>query len=206
MARTRVKICGITRVEDALCAAHAGADALGFVFYDLSPRAVTCDQACAIINQLPPFISSVGLFVDAEAFTVRTILEKVPLSLLQFHGDEPESFCSQFGQPYIKAIRMKEGIELERVCQEYHSAQGLLLDAFVPGIPGGTGQQFDWDRIPKSLPKPIVLAGGLEPANIQQAIKTVSPWAVDVSGGVEESKGIKGATMIEAFMQGVLSV
>ena len=202
---TRVKICGITRPEDALAAARAGADAIGFVFYGPSPRNVAPEQAAAIVRNLPPFVTTVGLFVDAPVEWVETVMHTVPLDLLQFHGDEPESYCSRFRTPYIKAIRMRDDIDLHQQARLYHSSRGLLLDTFVAGTAGGTGLTFDWARIPKDLAKPVILAGGLTPANVADAIKQVAPWAVDVSGGVEQGKGIKDSALIDAFMQGVHS-
>jgi phosphoribosylanthranilate isomerase len=204
--RTRVKICGITQVADALHAVAAGADALGFVFYPPSPRYVSMQQAADIIAQLPPFVTCVGLLVDPTAAQVQQLLEQVPLSLLQFHGDESPDFCGRFGVPYLKAIRVKAGTDLPAACQRYAQATGLLLDTYVEGVPGGTGQTFNWQLIPTNLAKPIVLAGGLNPMNVGDAINTVHPWAVDVSGGVEAAKGCKSATLIDTFMQGVLRV
>ncbi|MFU8836680.1 MAG: phosphoribosylanthranilate isomerase [Thiohalomonadaceae bacterium] len=201
--RTRIKICGITRPEDGLLAARAGADAIGLVFYAPSPRAVTVEQAAAICAALPPFVTTVGLFVDASQAEVEQVLRQVPLDLLQFHGDESPAFCRGFGRPWIKAVRMAEGVELAVEAERYHDAQGLLLDSFQQGLPGGTGHAFDWARIPAGLQMPIILAGGLNPQNIQQAVQTVRPWAVDVSSGVEASKGIKDADKINAFMRGV---
>lgn len=203
--RTRVKICGITRVQDALCAVSAGADALGFVFYGPSPRNVSPALAADIIAQQPAFVCTVGLFVDAEPAFVDAVLREVPLDLLQFHGDESEPDCQRYGRPYIKAIRMRDDIDLVQMARNYHSSRGLLLDTYVAGKAGGTGQTFDWHRIPQSLSKPVILAGGLNPHNVSQAIAHVKPWAVDVSGGVEQAKGIKDPQLITAFMQGVES-
>ena len=200
---TAVKICGITRLEDALAAAHAGAHAVGFVFYADSPRAVDPVRVREIIERLPPFITSVGLFVDHSADAVREILEHAPLQLLQFHGDETPEFCTSFGKPYIKAVRVEKGMDLLHYAARYSSARGLLLDAFVEGVHGGTGQTLDWTAIPRSLPLPIVLAGGLTPDNVETAVRTVRPWAVDVSSGVERVKGIKDADRITAFIRGV---
>ena len=200
---TRVKICGITRVEDALTAAHSGADAIGLVFYPGSPRHVSVSQAAMIMGALPPFITSVGLFVNAEAKAINAILQDLPLALLQFHGDEPASFCRQFKRPYLKAVRVKPSLDLLQYAAGYPDAQGLLLDAYVEGIAGGTGQTFDWHLIPAGLPLPLVLSGGLNPDNVAAAIKHTKPWAVDVSSGVEAAKGIKDAAKIAAFMQGV---
>ena len=201
--RTRVKICGITRPGDGLLAAAAGADAIGLVFYAPSPRAVDTAQAAVICAALPPFVTTVGLFVDASQAEVDQVLAKVPLDVLQFHGDEPPEFCRGFNHPWIKAIRMAEGVDLQQQATLYQGAQGLLLDSFQQGVPGGTGHAFDWARIPAGLAMPIILAGGLNPENIHQAVREVRPWAVDVSSGVEASKGIKDADQINAFMRGV---
>jgi phosphoribosylanthranilate isomerase len=201
--RTRVKICGITRPEDALAAAHAGADAIGLVFYDKSPRAVDIAQAWEICDVLPPFVTTVGLFVDADAETIEDILVEVPVDLLQFHGEETAEFCEQFGHPYIKAIRMRENTNLQLLADSYASAQGLLLDTYKKGVPGGTGEAFNWEWAAQPCGKPIILAGGLCAENVQQAIEQVRPWAVDVSGGVEKEKGIKDSGKISAFMTAV---
>lgn len=200
---TRVKICGITRVEDALAAAQAGADAIGLVFYERSPRRVSIAQAAQLAAALPPFITSVGLFVDAEAALVREVLAHVPLDLLQFHGDEPPEYCAQFAKPYIKAIRVKAGVDLLQCASDFHGAKGLLLDAHVEGVPGGTGATFDWTLIPRRLPLPVILSGGLDAENVAAAIERVRPYAVDVSSGVEASKGIKDAAKIARFIQEV---
>ena len=200
---TRVKICGITRVEDMLAAALYGADAIGLVFYPGSPRHVSISQATMIMRALPPFITSVGLFVNAEAQAINAILQDLPLALLQFHGEEPASFCRQFKRPYLKAVRVKPSLDLLQYAADYPDAQGLLLDAYVDGIAGGTGQTFDWNLIPAGLPLPVILSGGLNPDNVAAAIKHVQPWAVDVSSGVEAAKGIKDAAKIAAFMRGV---
>lgn len=203
MSNVRSKICGITRIEDALAAADAGADAIGLVFYAKSPRAVDVHQARAIIAALPPFVSTVGLFVNASRCELNEILEAVPLDLLQFHGDETPSDCVGFNRPYIKALRVRPGDDLEAACQHYASSSGILLDTFVAGVPGGTGEAFDWSLVPAQLSKPIILAGGLSADNVAQAIAQVQPYAVDVSGGVEQAKGIKDAARIEAFMRAV---
>lgn len=201
--RTRIKICGITRPEDALAAARAGADAIGLVFYEASSRAVDIAQARQICAALPPFVSSVGLFVDAPQERVREVLQQVPLDLLQFHGDETPEYCELFVRPWIKALRMREGIDLALEASRYAAARGLLLDAWVPGQPGGTGETFDWQRVPRDPGYPVVLAGGLNPDNVAAAVHQCRPWAVDVSGGVEERPGIKSATAISAFVRGV---
>jgi phosphoribosylanthranilate isomerase len=201
--RTRVKICGLTRPEDVRAAVAAGVDAIGLVFYPPSPRAVTPAQARALCRQLPPFVTAVGLFVDASATAVRQVLEQVPLELLQFHGDEPPELCGSFGRRWIKAVRMRPGLDLMAQAARYEAGAGLLLDAYDPGRPGGTGATFDWARIPPELASRIVLAGGLDPGNVAAAIRLVRPYAVDVSGGLEAAKGVKDPAKIHAFMQGV---
>ena len=203
MSNVRSKICGITRIEDALAAAEAGADAIGFVFYAKSPRAVDVRQARAIIAELPPFVTTVGLFVNATRCELNEILEVVPLDLLQFHGDETPQDCEGYHRPWIKALRVRPGDDLEAACQQYAGARGILLDTYVAGVPGGTGEAFDWSLVPERLSKPIILAGGLSADNVGQAIAQVRPYAVDVSGGVEQAKGIKDAAKIEAFMRAV---
>ncbi|AHD13577.1 MULTISPECIES: phosphoribosylanthranilate isomerase [Pseudomonas] len=203
MSNVRSKICGITRIEDALAAAEAGADAIGLVFYAKSPRAVDVRQARAIIAELPPFVTTVGLFVNASRCELNEILEVVPLDLLQFHGDETPQDCEGYHRPWIKALRVRPGDDLEAACQLYAGARGILLDTYVPGVPGGTGEAFDWSLVPARLSKPIILAGGLSADNVGQAIAQVRPYAVDVSGGVEQAKGIKDAAKIEAFMRAV---
>jgi len=200
---TRIKICGITRVEDALAAAHSGADAVGLVFHERSPRHVSIAQARQLADVLPSFVSIVGLFVNADAAFVREALANVPLDMLQFHGDEPPEYCAQFPRPYLKAIRVKAGVDLLQCASDFRSAKGLLLDAHVEGIPGGTGTAFDWTLIPKQLPLPVVLSGGLDAENVAAAIKQVCPYAVDVSSGVEAGKGIKDAAKIAAFINEV---
>jgi phosphoribosylanthranilate isomerase len=201
--RTRVKICGITRVEDALEAVKQGADAIGLVFYAKSPRNVSIAQASEIASAVPAFVSVVGLFVDAESVFIQEVLASVKLDILQFHGDEAPSACSQYSRPYMKAIRVKNGTNLVQYAHDYADAKALLLDAFAEGVPGGTGLVFDWSLIPKNLPLPVVLAGGLNAENVGVAIEQVRPYAVDISGGVEINKGIKDAVKIAAFMRGV---
>ncbi len=201
--RTRVKICGITRVEDALIAVAQGADAIGLVFYPPSPRYVTSVQASEIVNALPAFVTVVALFVDASRADVEAVLSQVNIDLIQFHGQESADECRQYGKSYMKAIRVKGDTNLVQYEAEYSDAKALLLDAYAEGVPGGTGQVFDWTIIPKNLSKPIVLAGGLDAGNVEQAIRQVKPYAVDVSGGVEFKKGIKDAAKIAAFMRGV---
>ncbi|WP_447590819.1 phosphoribosylanthranilate isomerase [Aquipseudomonas campi] len=203
MSAVRSKICGITRVEDALAAAAAGADAIGFVFYEKSPRAVTVEQAQRIVAALPPFVTTVGLFVNAGRDALREVLASVPLDLLQFHGDESQADCEGHNRPYIKALRVRAGDDITAQMAQYPSASGILLDTFVEGVPGGTGEAFDWALVPHDLPKPVILAGGLSPENVRAAIARVRPYAVDVSGGVEASKGIKDADKIRLFIREV---
>jgi phosphoribosylanthranilate isomerase len=198
--RTRIKICGITRVEDALAAAAAGADAIGLVFAE-SPRRVTAEQARAVCAALPPFVTTVGLFVDAPEARVREVLGQVPLDLLQFHGRETPEDCQRYGRPYIKAVRMDADVDLRAETRRFQAAAGLLLDSFHPQKAGGTGESFDWARVPRDLGKPVILAGGLTPENVALAIATVRPYAVDVSSGVEREKGVKDAAKITAFIR-----
>ena len=203
MPHTRVKICGITRVQDALCAAEHGADAIGLVFYACSPRHLSIEQAAAICAELPAFVTTVALFKDAGADTVHRALEALPLDLLQFHGSEEEAFCTQFSRPYIKALAMQQSAEqVKAQAEQYASARGLLLDSHAPGEAGGSGEVFDWNTIP-SLARPLILAGGLSVDNVVAAIHTAKPYAVDISSGVESEPGIKDAALIAAFMQAV---
>ena len=199
----RSKICGITRIEDALAAVEAGADAIGLVFYGKSPRAVSIEQAAAILQALPPFVTSVGLFVDMPRDELQQLLQRLPLDLLQFHGDESPADCEGHGRPYIKALRVRPGEDVAAAMAPYAGAQGILLDTFVEGVPGGTGASFDWSLVPEDAAKPIILAGGLDADNVATAIRQVRPYAVDVSGGVEASKGIKDAGKIRAFVRAV---
>ena len=202
MTRTRVKICGITREPDLDAAVSAGVDALGFVFYPPSPRFLAAERAAELLRRLPPFVTSVGLFVNPEPAFVRDVLRHAPLDLLQFQGDELPEFCAQFQHPYLKVARMRPGIDLVEFARAFASARGLLLDAYVEGY-GGAGQVFDWSLVPKSLPLPVVLAGGLTADNVGVAIRKLRPWAVDVSSGVEQAKGIKDAAKIAAFTAAV---
>jgi phosphoribosylanthranilate isomerase len=204
--RTRVKICGITRAEDAAAAARLGADAIGLVFYAKSPRAVTIPQAQTLVQSLPPFVTIVGLFVDAAPEEIRRVLAALPLDMLQFHGDEAPEACRGYGRPYLKALRMRKGADLELMARPYNDAAGILVDTYVEGVPGGTGQSFDWSRLPARLACPMILAGGLTPENVAAAVAQVRPWAVDVSGGVEAAPGVKDAAKIAAFIRGVNSV
>lgn len=202
--RTRVKICGITRVEDALAAVQHGADALGLVFYRPSPRWVSIEQAVHIARSIPPFVTLTGLFVNHEPAEIQQILDQIPLDLLQFHGDESPAQCSSHRRPWIKALRVRPELDLLAEETRFSTARALLLDAYRPGVPGGTGEVFDWALIPR-LQRPFILAGGLEADNVAHAIQQVRPYAVDVSGGVEESRGIKSAGKMAAFMRGVRS-
>ncbi len=201
--RTRVKICGITRVEDALAAARAGVDAIGLVFYPASPRCVDVSQAQAICNALPPFVSVVGLFVNPARAEVGAIITAVPVDLLQFHGNEPADCCMGFARPYIKAIGMQAGIDPLDVMAAHPQASGFLLDAYQPDTHGGGGAVFDWNQVPAQCDRPLILAGGLTPENVAGAIERLGPFAVDVSSGVEQRKGIKSEAKIQAFMRGV---
>jgi phosphoribosylanthranilate isomerase len=196
----RVKICGITRLQDLHAACDAGADALGFVFFEKSPRHLTIAAAAALVREVPPFVQSVGLFVNADPAFIAAVLQAVPLDLLQFHGDETPAECARFGRPYIKAVRVKPDTDLLKCAADFDAARGLLLDAFVPGVPGGTGERFDWGLVPANLPKPVILSGGLTLDNVAEAVRTVRPWAVDVSSGVEAAKGIKDAHKIARFI------
>lgn len=203
MIRTRVKICGLTRPADVHAAVEGGVDAIGLVFYPPSPRAVTVDQASELCELVPSFVTIVGLFVDETPDAVQRVLDRVPLDCLQFHGEEAPEVCERFGRRWIKALRMRPGLDLIAAAETYRRAAGLLLDAYDPSLPGGTGAAFDWTRIPPSLASKIVLAGGLDAGNVAAAIRLVRPYAVDVSGGVERAKGVKDPDKIYAFMQGV---
>jgi phosphoribosylanthranilate isomerase len=214
-SRTRVKICGITRVDDALAASSAGADAIGLVFWPGTPRKVEFEQARAIAAAVPAFVTVVGLFVDPQPAEVHATLDAVPLDILQFHGDEPQALCASFTRPYIKAVPVRQDVDLLQYASRYRDARGLLFDAFEPGgMPGGTGRTFDWQalatRLEAGLAQPLILSGGLAPHNVGAAIRALRPWAVDVSSGVEESdadgsphRGIKDPAKIAAFIRGV---
>jgi len=201
--RTRVKICGFTRVEDAVCAARLGVDAIGLVFYPPSPRNVNIDQAVEIVSALPSFVSVVALFVDEQESRIREVLQRVQIDCLQFHGDESAEACRLYGKRYMKAVRMQKGIDISDLALQYHDATGLLLDAYHPGAKGGTGNGFDWELIPGHCALPIILAGGLDADNARQAVQTVRPYALDVSSGVETEKGIKDALKMAAFIREV---
>ena len=200
---TRVKICGITQLDDAQTAIEAGANALGFVFYKPSPRYVEPSVAQSIIQQLPPFVTTTALVVNHDAQSVNAIIDQVMPDLLQFHGDEDNDFCAQFNRPFIKALRMKEGEDIAALCQQYPDARAILLDSYVKGVPGGTGAAFNWQLIPPQLRSSIILAGGLDADNVASAIDQVGPFALDVSGGVERDKGVKCHRQIKRFMQAV---
>ena len=199
--RTRVKICGFTREVDALAAAKLGVDAIGLVFYPASPRSVTIERAKEIVTALPAFVTVVGLFVDAEPTSIHDVLGQVHIDCLQFHGDETPEACRVYGKPYIKAVRMKAATDIAQLEHGYADAAGLLLDAYHPGVKGGTGSSFDWGLIPRQCRLPIILAGGLSPENAELAVQQVRPYAVDVSSGVEAGKGIKDATKMAAFIR-----
>ena len=201
--RTRVKICGISDIETARVAADAGADAIGLVFYRPSPRYVTAALAAAIAKSLPPYVMAVGLFVDAARDEVAAVLDTVGLDLLQFQGDEPPEFCAAFGRPFVRAVRVEPGTDLLEYADRFSRAKALLLDAHVPGQPGGTGQTFDWAGIPREFPVPLILSGGLTAQNVGRAVREVRPWAVDVSSGVERSRGVKDPQKIVEFIRSV---
>ncbi|WP_035851667.1 phosphoribosylanthranilate isomerase [Deefgea rivuli] len=204
--RTRIKICGLRDAATALQVAKLGADAIGLVFYPPSPRHVSADVAAEIVAALPAFVMSVGLFVNESAEVVSSVLAKVPLDLLQFHGDEDLAYCSQFGRPFIKALRVKPDLNLLEYAQRFVSplCRGLLLDAWVDGVPGGTGESFDWSVLPSEWPLPLILSGGLHPENVASAVERVQPWAVDVSSGVESSKGVKDLHQVELFIRALI--
>ncbi len=203
MHRTRVKICGLTRVEDVRAAVDAGADAIGLVFYPPSARCVTVECAAELAAAVPPFVSVVGLFVNPEEMFVREVLTHVPLHVLQFHGDEAEPDCARFGRPWFKAARVRAGLDLLEFDARHGRASGILLDAFVEGY-GGSGKVFDWSLIPQGMNRRrLILSGGLDDDNVADAVRRVRPWAVDVSSGVEVQKGIKSAERIAAFIAGV---
>lgn len=201
--RTRIKICGLREPEHARVAARDGADAIGLVFHPGSPRNVGIERAAQIVAALPPFVTVVGLFVNAPQEHIGRALDHVPLDLLQFHGDETPEECARYGRPFLRAVRMEEGVDLLEYAQRFSRAKALLLDAYVPGTPGGTGTTFDWTRIPRDLPIPLVLSGGLDAGNVGRAIREVRPWAVDVSSGVERERGVKDPAKITEFIRSV---
>jgi phosphoribosylanthranilate isomerase len=197
--RTRIKICGITRPADARAAAHAGADAIGLVFYPPSPRYLSVERAVEIRDALPPFVQAVALFVNADAAQVAQVIGRVHPSMLQFHGEEAPQFCEQFGLPFVKACRIRPGVDPLDYLQRYARAAGWLVDSFVPEY-GGVGETFDWSLVPKERTRPLILSGGLDAGNVARAVRTVHPWGVDVSTGVESTKGIKDAGKMAAFI------
>ena len=201
--RTRIKICGLKEPEHARIAAEAGADAIGLVFYDESPRYVQIEQARKVAQAVPPYVMAVGLFVNAKAAAVAQIMASVPLDLLQFQGDETPEFCSQFGRPWVRAVRMEKGTDLVEYSSRFSGAKALLVDAHVPGQRGGTGQVFDWKTLPREHPVPLILSGGLTSENVGRAIREVRPWAVDVSSGVEAGRGVKDPAKIVEFIRSV---
>ena len=203
---TRIKICGINHRDDALKAVECGADAIGLIFVEKSPRFVSLTEARVIAESMPPFVTVVGLFMNASAETVREALKVVPLNLLQFHGEESPEFCDQFAKPYIKVLRMRENVNVIAFAQEYPNAAGILLDTYHKGVGGGTGQSFDWALIPGNMPLPLILAGGLNPENVASAVETVKPYAVDVSSGVESEPAVKDHKKIEQFIKEVLRI
>jgi len=201
--RTRIKICGLKDAGMARHAASCGADAVGVVFHKPSPRYVSPDEAAKVAASLPPYVMAVGLFVNAPESEIREILSQVPLQMLQFQGEEDSSFCESFRMPYVRAVRMEEGTDLLEYARRFSRARALLLDAHVPGLAGGTGRSFDWKAIPRDLPIPVILSGGLTPENVGRAVREVKPWAVDVSSGVEAERGVKDPRKIEEFIRSV---
>lgn len=201
--RTRVKFCGMTRVEDALAAAQLGADAIGLIFYAPSPRAVTVEQARAVVDALPPFVTTVGVFVEPSPDELRSVLASVKLDMLQFHGEEDPDLCAGAGRPWIKAVGMREGADPRAAARRYPGARALLLDTFSARHKGGTGRAFDWSLVPGDLGKPLLLAGGLDAGNVADAIRAVGPYAVDANGGVESAPGVKDADKMREFMKEV---
>jgi phosphoribosylanthranilate isomerase len=201
--RTRIKICGLREPAHARLAAEAGADAIGLVFYPPSPRCLSAEAARAVADAVPPYVSTVALFVNEDAAAIERILDAVPIDLLQFHGDETPEFCAGFGRPFVRAVRMEAGTDLLEYAGRFSAARALLLDAHVPGTPGGTGLTFDWAAIPKDLSLPLILSGGLDASNVGRAIREVRPWAVDVSSGVESARGMKDPAKIVEFIRNV---
>lgn len=200
-----VKVCGFTKPEQARAASMAGVDAIGLVFYEPSPRSVDLEQAVAISQCVAPFTSLVALFVDATQERVREVLSRLSVDILQFHGNETPEFCASFNRRYIKAIRMREGLDLNAEMARYPHAAGFLLDAYQAGVPGGTGERFDWHRVPKRCAKPIILAGGLNPENVAEAVLQTAVYGVDVSGGVERAHGDKCLNKINRFLSELAS-
>jgi phosphoribosylanthranilate isomerase len=201
--RTRVKICGITSVADGLAAARQGADAIGLIFHPPSPRRVTLGRAAEIAAGLPPFVARVAVFVNPSPEHVAEVVAACRPSLLQFHGEETPVFCRSFGIPYLRAVRVRSGVDLLESLAAYEDAAGWLLDAYRDDLYGGTGEAFDWNLIPQRLARPVILSGGLDAQNVGEAVRRVRPWAVDVSSGVESAKGVKDERLIAAFIAGV---
>ena len=199
--RARIKFCGLTRRQDVAVAVAMGVDAIGFVMWPDSKRAISVEQLADLAADVPAFVTRVGLFVNQSEDTIKACLPY--LDLLQFHGDEPPAACERHDRPWIKALRMRDGLDLAAAANRYNKASGLLLDAYRPGVPGGTGDTFDWSRIPAKLSKPVILAGGLVPENAGTAVRQVAPYALDVSGGIESAPGIKDATRMQAFVDAV---
>lgn len=199
--KTRVKICGITSVNDAAMVAEAGTDAIGLNFYEPSPRYIDVKLARSITREVGPFVTVVGLFVDADPAFVRQVCDNNGITMLQFHGNETAEYCEQFNLPYMKALRMRDGLDVLEAANRYANASGILLDAYRKGVPGGTGESFDWARVPNNLKQPLVLAGGLVPENVISATQQVQPYALDVSGGVESSPGIKDQQKVQQFIE-----
>ena len=200
---TRIKCCGVTRVEDALLAAQLGVDAIGLVFTAHSKRRVTLARAHEIVDALPPFVTTVALFMDDEAALVQQVLHEVRPTLLQFHGAEGDDWCAQFGHPFLKAVAMGDGAAALTQLRDYPHAAGLLLDGHVAGQSGGAGKGFDWSLVPKAFAQPLILAGGLYPDNVADAVRALRPWAVDVASGVESALGIKDPHRLQAFIRAV---
>ena len=200
---TRIKICGLTRVQDAVAACNFGADAIGLVFYPPSSRNITVEQASEILRGVPPFVTVVGLFLNAQQSVVEKILQRLPLSMLQFHGTESPEYCESFQIPYIKSVAMKSVVNVHEYTAEYASARGFLLDSNLAGAAGGSGETFDWSAIPAKLASPVILAGGLDKGNVNQAVVNVKPAAVDVSSGVESAPGIKDHSLMHEFISQV---
>lgn len=206
MSSTRIKICGITNVQDAHAVVAGGADAIGLNFFADSPRSVTVERARQIAEVIPPFVEIVALFVDEPAASIERILSVVPISLIQFHGEESADFCEQFARPWIKSVRVRERLDLAQVCRDYRSARGILLDSWQPGVHGGTGKTFDWQLAQAALSLPVILAGGLHAGNVGEAIRALRPAAVDLSSGVERAPGLKDAARIRQFVAAVRAV
>ena len=207
--QTRIKFCGLTRQQDVQYAIELKVDALGFVFVEKSARNLEVESAASLINEVPPFVNRIGLFMNAQASDVENVLKHVRLNLLQFHGDEEESFCKRFNMPYLKAVPMasinsvKSTASVTDFCQAFPSATGFIFDSHAQGQMGGSGEKFSWDEIPNNLNKPVILAGGLTVDNVAEAIRAVHPYAVDVSSGIETSKGIKDPAKMEQFIKEV---